>query len=244
MSRATETERVQTQAVQILLSDLDLRGDLAVPAAPSGLVMFAHGSGSSRHSPRNRAVASELHRAGLATLLIDLLTDEESAVDQVTPQYRFDIDLLAARLVVAAQWIKSQPSLEALPLGLFGASTGAAAALQAAARLPGTVRAVVCRGGRPDLAYEYLRAVLAPTRLIVGELDRSVLALNHQALTVLGVDKDLLIVPGAGHLFEEPGALLRVAHLAAEWFIQQLRAERSPSRPAAAQRQRDVEGGW
>ncbi len=199
-----------------------LRGDLAIPEGARGIVLFAHGSGSSRLSPRNRFVARELQRRGLATLLIDLLTPEEEAVDLQTAQYRFDIERLGARLVGLVDWLTRNPQTEALRIGLFGASTGAAAALIAAAERPDAVHAVVSRGGRPDLAEGILPRVRAPTLLIVGGADLPVLALNEEALKQLRCEKRLAVIPGAGHLFEEPGALEAVARLAAEWFERSL----------------------
>jgi len=189
-----------------------------VPASSHGLVLFAHGSGSSRFSPRNRFVARLLHGAGFATLLIDLLTAEEDAVDQVTRHLRFDIDRLGRRLVDLLDWMAADGTVQALPAGLFGASTGAAAALVAAARRPQQVKAVVSRGGRPDLATAVLAEVRAPTLLIVGARDEEVLRLNREALTHLRAEAALEVVPGATHLFEEPGALEKVADLAVQWF--------------------------
>lgn len=200
-----------------------LHGDLAVPAHPRGLVLFAHGSGSSRLSSRNRQVAHSLQQTGLATLLFDLLTQDEEAVDIHTRHYRFDIPLLAQRMERATAWIDTLPGLRELPLGFFGASTGSAAALIAAARLGDRVGAVVSRGGRPDLVEpETLAAVLAPTLLLVGGDDTEVIALNRQAYEHLRCTKDLVIVPGATHLFEEPGTLERVCELAAGWFRRHL----------------------
>jgi putative phosphoribosyl transferase len=196
-----------------------LDGDLIVPADARGLVLFAHGSGSSRRSPRNRRVAGQLQNAGFGTLLFDLLTPDEERLDAITAELRFDIALLAERLVGATDWVASQPELRDLPVGYFGASTGGAAALVAAALRPRAVHAVVSRGGRPDLAGGYLPEVEAPTLLIVGGLDLPVIAMNRGALAELRVSaKQLAIVPGAGHLFEEPGALDRVAKLARTWF--------------------------
>jgi len=195
-----------------------LEGVLTVPASSHGLVLFAHGSGSSRFSPRNRFVARLLHGAGFATLLIDLLTAEEDAVDQVTRHLRFDIDRLGRRLVDLLDWMAADGTVQALPAGLFGASTGAAAALVAAARRPQQVKAVVSRGGRPDLATAVLAEVRAPTLLIVGARDEEVLRLNREALTHLRAEAALEVVPGATHLFEEPGALEKVADLAVQWF--------------------------
>jgi dienelactone hydrolase len=189
-------------------------------------VLFAHGSGSSRHSPRNRYVAGVLRAAGLATLLMDLLTPEEEAEDRYTGHLRFDIDLLAERLVAATDWLAQQPQTAGWPVGYFGASTGAGAALVAAARRPDAVGAVVSRGGRPDLAGAALARVKAPTLLIVGGRDEPVIALNQQALGRLGAAvKKLVIVPGATHLFEEPGALEEVARLASGWFTRHLNRE-------------------
>jgi dienelactone hydrolase len=195
-----------------------LDGDLVVPADATGVVIFAHGSGSSRHSPRNRAVAATLQASGLATLLMDLLTPQEEDADRFTGHLRFDIGLLARRLVAARAWAGEDPACRPLPVGYFGASTGAAAALVAAAG-EDSIRAVVSRGGRPDLAGEALARVQAPTLLIVGGDDYEVLELNRQALRMLAGPSRLEIVPGATHLFEEPGALERVAVLARDWFL-------------------------
>jgi dienelactone hydrolase len=187
------------------------------------VVLFAHGSGSGRHSPRNRYVAGELQRGGLATLLIDLLTADEEAVDLRTSRLRFDIGLLAERLIGATDWLREQPATRALGTGYFGASTGGGAALVAAAQRPDAVGAVVSRGGRPDLAGPALPRVHTPTLLIVGGADVPVIGMNEQALTQLRCKKRLEIVPGATHLFEEPGALEEVARLARGWFQQHLR---------------------
>ncbi len=199
-----------------------LEGTHAVPADAAGVVLFAHGSGSSRHSPRNRMVAAQLRRVGLATLLLDLLSAEEEAVDAGTATLRFDIGLLAGRLAAATDWLAGHEPTRGLPLGYFGASTGAAAALIAAAERPEVVGAVVSRGGRPDLAGEVLGGVCAPTLLIVGGSDRAVVACNRDALARLRVERALEIIPGATHLFEEPGALERVAALACGWFARHL----------------------
>ena len=212
------------ETVLVSADSVTLEGDLAVPPGASGVVLFAHGSGSSRHSSRNRYVASVLQEAGLATLLIDLLTVDEERVDMVTGHLRFDIGLLARRLVGATAWLKAQPATAALPLGLFGASTGGGAALVASALRPAGIRAVVSRGGRPDLAGEYLPEVQSPTLLIVGGDDVPVIPLNRQALAQLKCEKALEIVPGATHLFEEPGALEQVAVLARDWFLRHLPA--------------------
>jgi putative phosphoribosyl transferase len=207
--------------------DRQLIGDLRMPDDPTGVVLFAHGSGSGRHSPRNRYVAEVLDAAGLATLLIDLLTADEEHDERLTGHLRFDVELLSERLLAATAWLAANADTARLPLGYFGASTGAAAALIAAARLPGEIAAVVSRGGRPDLAGPALAAVHAPTLLLVGGDDRQVLELNHQALEALPGVKRLEVVPRAGHLFEEPGALDRVAALASRWFVAYL------GRPAA-----------
>ncbi len=212
-----------TQDVIIFLGSISLRGTLQLPAESSGLILFAHGSGSSRFSPRNRFVAQIMHEARLGTLLFDLLTPEEETIDLQTRHLRFDIPLLARRLVAVTGWIKNQPETTHLPLGYFGASTGAAAALIAAAKLNDEISAVVSRGGRPDLADEALPQVTAPTLLIVGERDDVVIRLNEMALDQLRCVKQLQIIPGATHLFEEPGTLEEVAHLAATWFQRFLR---------------------
>jgi pimeloyl-ACP methyl ester carboxylesterase len=206
------------------VDDTVLEGDLVLPEAASGIVLFAHGSGSSRHSPRNRQVAASLNQAQLGTLLVDLLTPAEERLDLVTAEHRFDINLLARRLVGAIDWLRRGPA-ESLPIGLFGASTGAAAALVAAAARPEDVGAVVSRGGRPDLAGPALPRVRAPTLLIVGGADPVVLELNEQAFELLQTEKQLVVIPGATHLFEEPGALQEVARLAADWFTKHLRGE-------------------
>lgn len=213
--------------VSIDADTLSLPGDLAVPEPARAVVVFAHGSGSSRKSPRNVAVADRLNAAELATLLFDLLTPEEGE-DRARV---FDIPLLAERLDAAARWVRRTPELGDLPLGLFGASTGAAAALVAAARLD-RVAAVVSRGGRPDLAGDALERVRAPTLLVVGGEDRDVLELNRAAERRLRVETRIEVVPGAGHLFEEPGALERVSELAASWFSEHVGAGAGPSRSA------------
>ena len=204
--------------VAVCTGKVALEGNLAIPAGAKGLVVFAHGSGSSRQSPRNRYVAEILQEAGLATLLFDLLTPPEEEVDRLTRHLRFDIDLLAERLVGATNWLQAYPDTAALNIGYFGASTGSAAALIAAAELPQAIRAVVSRGGRPDLAKSALPSIAAPTLLIVGGNDRPVLSLNREALLLLTVEKRLEIVPDATHLFEEPGALGQVSRLASQWF--------------------------
>jgi putative phosphoribosyl transferase len=209
-------------AVRIPVESATLEGDLHVPDSRMGVVLFAHGSGSSRHSRRNQYVAQELQAAGLATLLIDLLTPEEEAVDYHTGQLRFDIPLLAERVVATARWLEEDPTTTSLRVGLFGASTGGGAALVAAAALPERIGAVVSRGGRPDLAGDALERVRAPTLLIVGARDLPVLRLNRMAMARMRTVVRLEIVPGATHLFEEPGALETVAHLARDWFLEQL----------------------
>jgi dienelactone hydrolase len=210
--------------VAIATGQVGLAGDLTVPPDARGVVVFAHGSGSGRFSPRNRAVAQELVRAGLATLLMDLLTADEEAVDLRTAHLRFDIRLLSERVIATIDWLASDRSAGSLPVGCFGASTGAAAALVAAAERPERVAAVVSRGGRPDLAGDALPRVTAPVLLIVGGLDTEVIQLNRQAQARLGGRSELVIVPGATHLFEEPGALEQVAALARDWFLRYLPA--------------------
>jgi putative phosphoribosyl transferase len=205
--------------VSIGLGKVTLQGTLCVPNDAAGISIFAHGSGSSRMSPRNRYVASELQSRGVGTLLFDLLASEEEAFDERTGQLRFDIPLLAKRLVSATHWVLSDSETAGVRIGYFGASTGAAAALVAAAQLPDIISAVVSRGGRPDLAREMLGAVQAPTLLIVGSYDEQVLSWNRLALAELGCrEKQLITIPGATHLFEEEGALEKVAKLAAVWF--------------------------
>lgn len=218
MSRTLAEPEVERQ-VRIPSGRVVLEGTLALPAQAPGVVLFAHGSGSGRHSPRNRFVANRLREAGLGTLLIDLLTEREEAIDSRTGHLRFDIGLLAERLVGAIEWLGQESHTAGLPIGLFGASTGAGAALVAASRQPAEVFAVVSRGGRPDLAGPALKGVRAPTLLIVGGEDEVVIMLNEQAMRQLTAPvKELVIVPGAGHLFEEPGKLEEVARLAADWF--------------------------
>ena len=209
---------MQERSVQISVGQADLVGDLSIPEDAKGLVLFAHGSGSSRHSPRNRYMAGELQQACFATLLVDLLTTAEEHVDLQTMEYRFNIDMLAQRLIGLTDWHGVHSDLSSLPLGYFGASTGSAAALIAAAARPDAVRAVVSRGGRPDLAVSSLPLVRTPTLLIVGGNDVPVIEWNQQALQLLNGRKAIEIIPGAAHLFEEPGALEQVAHLATEWY--------------------------
>jgi pimeloyl-ACP methyl ester carboxylesterase len=213
---------MEQRAVEIVCDSVSLAGDLVVPPDAIGLVAFAHGSGSSRLSPRNRYVAEILQRGGLGSLLFDLLTPDEERIDARTRHLRFDIELLADRLVGATDWLSLQGSPGELPLGYFGASTGAAAALIAAARRPERVGAVVSRGGRPDLAIPVLADVRAPTLLIVGGLDHAVIRMNEEALARLPGVKEMAIVEGATHLFEEPGTLERVALLARDWFRRHL----------------------
>ncbi|MDQ3698236.1 MAG: alpha/beta hydrolase [Gemmatimonadota bacterium] len=210
--------RIRTRDVELPSGTLAMRGILQVPDGSAGVVLFAHGSGSGRLSPRNGYVARVLQENGLATLLMDLLTVEEERADARTGHLRFDIDLLAGRLLDATAWVAEEPELARLPVSYFGASTGAAAALQAAARRRGDIRAVVSRGGRPDLANAWLPQVEAPTLLIVGGDDLPVIPLNRQAYAALRCERELAIVPGASHLFEEPGSLEEVAGLAAEWI--------------------------
>lgn len=210
------------RVVRVAAGPVTLEGDLVIPDGAKGVVLFAHGSGSSRHSPRNRRVAAQLREAQLATLLLDLLTADEESADRRTGHLRFDIGLLAERLVEAADWLGRQPETRDLPLGFFGASTGAGGALVAAAARPHTVGAVVSRGGRPDLAGPSLPVVRAPTLLIVGGDDTQVLELNRQAYRRLHCERRLVVIPGASHLFEEPGALDSVARLAGDWFTDHL----------------------
>jgi dienelactone hydrolase len=224
MSRIPDPGAIEHREVRIPAGAVTLDADLSLPAAARGVVLFAHGSGSSRFSPRNRHVARLLNEAGLATVLADLLTPAEERIDDRTRHLRFDIGLLGERLVAASDWLKAQDATAALPLGLFGASTGAGAALVAAAQRPDAIAAVVSRGGRPDLAGAALPAVRAPTLLIVGGHDEPVIRLNEEALAELRADKRLAIVPGATHLFEEPGTLDAAAALARDWFLRHLAA--------------------
>ena len=211
-------QTVEETLVHVSAGSVTLDGNLSLPEESRGVVLFAHGSGSSRHSSRNRYVARVLNEAKLATLLIDLLTLDEEVIDARTAQLRFDIELLAERLVGATDWLTRFPDTKHLRIGYFGASTGAAAALVAAAVRPDVVSAVVSRGGRPDLAGAALMHVRAPTLLIVGGNDGQVIQLNRAALAELRCEKQLMIVPGATHLFDEPGALDEVARLARDWF--------------------------
>ena len=211
-----------TTAVRVVIGGQSLQGDLGMPGQPRGIALFAHGSGSSRHSRRNQYVARALERRGLATLLIDLLTADEEAIDDQTAEYRFDIGMLSERLVAIVDWLRRQTATSSLPIGLFGASTGGGAALMAAAARPRDVAAVVSRGGRPDLAAAALSRVMSPTLLIVGGLDTDVIEMNRDARRQMRGEVVLEIVPGATHLFEEAGALERVAELAGDWFIQHM----------------------
>ena len=210
-----------SETVAVPAGGSTITGDLVVPTGARGAVLFAHGTGSSRHSPRNRAVAETLQGAGLGTLLLDLLTEAEERVDMASGQYRFDIGLLGRRLVAAIDWLKEHPATADVPVGLFGASTGAAAALVAAAESPERVQSVVSRGGRPDLAGDALPRVAAPVLLIVGGDDPDVLRMNRDAAESLRAPRRVHVVPGATHLFEESGALDEVADEARDWFLEQ-----------------------
>ena len=219
--KASET-LVERTSVSIPAGGAVLQGDLSMPSSPKGIVLFAHGSGSSRHSPRNRYVAEVLNERSLGTLLVDLLTAEEEQEDEVTAQLRFDIDLLTQRLAAIADWLARLPQVRGHEIGLFGASTGAAAALTTAAERPELVKAVVSRGGRPDLAGSKASLDRAPTLLIVGGKDTPVIQMNRDAMARMTCKTELKIVPGATHLFEERGALAQVARLAADWFTAHL----------------------
>jgi alpha-beta hydrolase superfamily lysophospholipase len=210
-----------TENVEIPFTGIKLSGEMIIPPNAVGIVIFAHGSGSSRHSPRNQFVARTLRARGVGTLLLDLLTEEEEPEDRFTGQLRFDISLLAERLLGAANWVRKKEA--ALPIGYFGSSTGAAAALEAAADLLVPVRAIVSRGGRPDLADPVLPKIKAPTLLIVGSKDTTVIEMNQEAFSRLHCPKELRLIAGASHLFEEPGALEQVAQMAADWFEQHFR---------------------
>jgi pimeloyl-ACP methyl ester carboxylesterase len=230
MPREKQTDAIK-RPVAVSIDGQSLSGDLGMPSDPQGIVLFAHGSGSSRRSPRNQYVARTLEQRRLATLLIDLLTPQEEAIDDQTAEYRFDIPMLAGRLVTIVDWLRRHKETASLPIGLFGASTGGGAALIAAAERPREIAAVVSRGGRPDLAGKALPKVTTPTLLIVGGFDSPVIQMNRDAMEQMRGEVQLEIVPGATHLFEEPGTLERVAELAGNWFVQQLR-------PAAATRPR------
>lgn len=227
MAERAASAGADERTVRLSVGGIDLEGSLSLPAGAQGVVLFAHGSGSSRFSPRNRFVAGELQRGGIGTLLLDLLTAEEERIDARTAHLRFDIELLAERVAGAAAWLRSQWETRDLHIGYFGASTGAAAALMAAAEHPDWVSAVVSRGGRPDLAAAHLRRVRTPTLLIVGSHDVEVLSLNRGALALLAGPKRLDIVEGATHLFEELGTLERVAELARGWFQTYLTTNRT-----------------
>jgi putative phosphoribosyl transferase len=211
----------QTEMV-IPVGNVEVEGTLTMPSGAKGVVLFAHGSGSSRFSPRNHYVAKEFNNVKIATLLFDLLTAEEEETDVETAEYRFNIALLAKRLIGVTKWLRNDLSTKTLAFGYFGASTGAAAALIAAAKLPNDIVAVVSRGGRPDLAEKYLSSVVAPTLLLVGCLDYEVIELNRLAMDQMKNEKKLVIVPGATHLFEEPGTLEQVAKVSADWFLRYL----------------------
>ena len=212
----------QETALKIPMGDVVVEGNLSVPLGAVGIVLFAHGSGSSRFSPRNQFVAREFNKAKIGTLLFDLLTSEEEEKDSFTAEYRFNIGLLAERLMGATEHLKADKQTKDYPFGYFGASTGAAAALIAAAKLPNDIATVVSRGGRPDLAAEYLPKVKAPTLLLVGGLDAEVIELNRQAMAQMKAEKKLVIIPGATHLFEEPGKLEEVSKHSTEWFLKHL----------------------
>ena len=225
MSHTGNLGTEKTRNTEIPAGNVRLEGELIIPVGAQGVVLFAHGSGSSRHSPRNQFVANIIREAGIGTLLFDLLTREEEAVDLQTRHLRFDIGMLAERLVEATNWLAKESDTWNLNVGYFGASTGGGAALVAAAELGSDVKAVVSRGGRPDLAGAALSKVTAPTLLIVGERDEPVIEMNEEALAQLNCEKQLKIVPRATHLFEEPGALEEAARLATDWFRQHLSAE-------------------
>lgn len=230
----SERRHVYGAAIHIPLDGTNLYGDLTIPDNPLGTIIFVHGSGSSRLSPRNQYVAEKLNEQGFATLLLDLLTEEEHSIDVETAEYRFNIPLLANRTVLATSWVHGRHELSRLPIGLFGASTGAAAALIAAAAMKQQIAAVVSRGGRPDLAEETLAQVDAPTLLIVGGDDEEVLALNRHAMARMHCITKLHVVPGATHLFEEPGALPQVTTVAGKWFSEHLCGKARKNMPRTA----------
>jgi len=209
--------------MKIPVGEVVVEGTLTLPPGAKGIVLFAHGSGSSRFSTRNQYVAKEFNKAAIGTLLFDLLTQEEEETDIVTAEYRFNIPMLADRLIGATEWLRNDPKTMRLAFGYFGASTGAAAALIAAAKLPSEISAVVSRGGRPDLAGKYLPNVVSPTLLLVGGLDIEVIELNRQAMDQMTVEKKMVIIPGATHLFEEQGTLEEVAKVSTNWFLKYLR---------------------
>jgi putative phosphoribosyl transferase len=208
--------------MKIPVGNVVVEGTLTLPSGAKGVVLFAHGSGSSRFSPRNQYVAKEFNKATIGTLLFDLLTQEEEETDMVTAEYRFNIPLLAQRLIGVTEWLRNDSKTKKLAFGYFGASTGAAAALIAAAKLPNEIAAIVSRGGRPDLAGEYLPNVVAPTLLLVGGLDAEVIVLNQEAMDQMTTEKKLTIIPGATHLFEESGTLEQVAKFSKDWFLRYL----------------------
>lgn len=216
------SSRKQTQDVIVNAGDVNLEGNLTIPDSAKALVVFVHGSGSSRFSPRNQYVARTLNQAGLATLLFDLLTEDENQIDQLTRELRFNIEMLSERTIAAIDWIAEQSELRGLPIGLFGASTGAAAALNAASERPKQVATVVSRGGRPDLALQNIAKVKAPTLLLVGGLDFQVIEMNRTAANAMNTECKIAIIEGATHLFEEPGTLEQVAQIAQQWIIKHL----------------------
>ncbi len=224
-----DNDPLDGETVHIPVDGVLLEGSLDIPAKATGVVIFAHGSGSSRHSKRNQLVAWRIREKGLGTLLFDLLTAEEEEMDDVTRKLRFDIDFLANRLIATARWLLARPGTQGMRIGFFGSSTGGAAALVAAARMGNEVGAVVSRGGRPDLAGDALSKVRCPTLLIVGGADENVLLLNEEALAELRCEKEIKVIPGATHLFEEYGALPQVAHHAATWFRHHLDTSTIPS---------------
>lgn len=216
------SSRKQTQDVIVNAGDVNLEGNLTIPDSAKALVVFVHGSGSSRSSPRNQYVARTLNQAGLATLLFDLLTEDENQIDQFTRELRFNIEMLSERTIAAIDWIAEQSELRGLPIGLFGASTGAAAALNAASERPEQVATVVSRGGRPDLALQNIAKVKAPTLLLVGGLDFQVIEMNRTAANAMNAECKIAIIEGATHLFEEPDTLEQVAQMAQQWIIKHL----------------------
>lgn len=216
------SSRKQTQDVIVNAGDVNLEGNLTIPGSAKALVVFVHGSGSSRFSPRNQYVARTLNQAGLATLLFDLLTEDENQIDQFTRELRFNIEMLSERTIAAIDWIAEQSELRGLPIVLFGASTGAAAAINAASERPKQVAIVVSRGGRPDLALQNIAKVKAPTLLLVGGLDFQVIEMNRTAANVMNAECKIAIIEGATHLFEEPGTLEQVAQTTQQWIINHL----------------------
>lgn len=218
----TKMKKTLIKEIEITVDKVVLKGNLSIPKNAKAIILFAHGSGSSRFSPRNQYVAQVLRKAGLATLLMDLLTKEEELIDEQTGELRFNIEFLADRLIGAAKWLKKNSKTKNLAVGYFGSSTGAGAALIAAAKYPADIKTIVSRGGRPDLAMPYLKKVKASVLLIVGGNDTPVIGMNEEAMKQLSVEKKLEIVPGATHLFEEPGKLEEVAQLAADWFTKHM----------------------